>query len=882
MPEFDSTTRTKIAALRTLVASGGGPQVFELCKISWTSDPADAVYYSVMQTDEIADPPPPVSPIEVRLIPDGSPDWFLPVQMDSTIGDEEVELAFWDADGVISDLLVANGEGCKIELFYWLPQVELLLPLWHGHLRFEDEATVDIIKLKAVQGFRSADATAPHRAHWQECQAVFGGVLDTQEAIDDNDCPFNAHIGGSIGTNDPGTGLPWTFCPRRTQADCDDRLGTTDGRYHLSHRTIELVRDNPQSRGPRLYSISRGNETNLKEPVRVVMGERRVYDMRVMAYRRDQNNRDPDHGWFLALYEGCEGPVQNISQAIIEVKDVAQNADPHHFGWASGEIGQTEIAELTTHSYSGTALISYNFGWVDPAGIQAGDASANAFFKGLANIRIYEDPVAAGNGLIGRYYLNDDFATGLRIVRVETDLNFPSSTNFVRDVGPGFTGRYTGRIKPRYTETYTFELHHDDDALLRIKSGGTWTTIVNQVGVGTATGTIALTADTEYDIEVTVSNKYLGLNNPWELILKWQSATQALEVVPNSRLFHDAVTPFYCQHTRNRAWQIARSLCDKRWGYGYDYERLNMDSWRTAADWVETYIRYTDSFGTNWDHFRSISDVELISKKVQQQIEDLCMAGRLSRPFLFDGKIHIVPLRALTEDELDECPVFTDEGSTGRNVIFERDGDVEKSTLKISRKSDLDLPNRIECTYDSANNAYQETPLQPVEDIDQQLRAGRVVGDKSRKINKKQHSLLGVTVEAQAVKMAWSLLDLGPFDEGGLQNNLKLTFKIWFMDALDLHPYKVIRFNSSRLTRYGFTYFRIMKVKRLDSLQYEIEAQAYNETYMATFETEISSPYDPGTFPPTTEPGPTPSPCILTFGNVSWEDGKLNIPIDPC
>jgi hypothetical protein len=30
MPEFDSTTRTKIAALRTLVASGGGPQVFEL------------------------------------------------------------------------------------------------------------------------------------------------------------------------------------------------------------------------------------------------------------------------------------------------------------------------------------------------------------------------------------------------------------------------------------------------------------------------------------------------------------------------------------------------------------------------------------------------------------------------------------------------------------------------------------------------------------------------------------------------------------------------------------------------------------------------------------------------------------------------------------
>jgi hypothetical protein len=281
MPEFDSATRTKIDALRALVAAGEGPQVFELCKVSWTSDEADAIYYSIMQTDEIADPAPPVSPIEARLIPDGSPNWFLPVQMDSTIGDEEVDLSFWDADGVISDLLVDNGEGCKVELFYWFPQVELLLPVWHGHLRAEDEASIDVIPTKAVQGFRSADATLPHRAHWQECQAIFGAALDTQEAIDDNDCPYNRHLGGTLGNLN--SGVPFTSCPRRTQADCDTRLGTTDGRYHLSHRTIETIRENPQGQGPRLYSISRGNETNLKEPVRVVMGERRVYDMQVLG-----------------------------------------------------------------------------------------------------------------------------------------------------------------------------------------------------------------------------------------------------------------------------------------------------------------------------------------------------------------------------------------------------------------------------------------------------------------------------------------------------------------------------------------------------------------------------------------------------------------------
>jgi hypothetical protein len=126
-----------------------------------------------------------------------------------------------------------------------------------------------------------------------------------------------------------------------------------------------------------------------------------------------------------------------------------------------------------------------------------------------------------------------------------------------------------------------------------------------------------------------------------------------------------------------------------------------------------------------------------------------------------------------------------------------------------------------------------------------------------------------VTVKAQAIKLAWSLLDLGPFDEGGMRNNLTIKFKCWFMDALDIHPFKVIKFTSSRLTRYGFTYFRIMKIKRLSNLHYEIEAQAYNETYMASFETELLPPltdlpgdlpdgdgeFPPGDFPPTGEPG---------------------------
>jgi len=691
MPVFDGATLTKIASLRTLYAAGTTLEVHELIGIEWPS-PDGTIYYACSQTDETASVAPSVTPIETRLIPEGDPNWFLPVALDNSIGDEELDLKMWDGDEVISQLLIDHGEGVKATLYYWFPQVTLLLTVWYGHLRFEDEAEADIITLKAVQGFRSSDANVPHRAHWQECQAIFGGLFATQDEIDEHDCPYNLHIGGAVGIDDPATTDPWTYCDRRSTASCTARGVPT--RYHLSHYTIQSITQNNQTSGPNLLSTSNGNETTLKEPVRVVMGKRRVRDCKVMAYRRDLNTNTPSHGWFAALYELCEGPINSITQARIAVENTEQAAIPLHYGYRLGEKGQTAVdATLTTHTYSGTAHIRYNFGWVDPREVEPGEASANALVEGLDNIRVYTDATT-------------------------------------------------------YTEIYT----------------------------------------------------------------------------------------------TNRAWQIARILTDKRWGFGLDYDRLNIESFIEAADWCEETVRFTDVFDTDWDHIRADSNVELIEKKVQQQVEDMCVSGRLSRPFLFDGLIHIVPLREMTGGELAAALEFTDEG-TSRSILWEGEPGEEKTTLTVSRDSSLDLINRVECTYDYVGNDYLETPLQPVEDIDAQLAAGRVVGDLARKINPKKYSLLGIVTKPHAIKMAWSLLDLGPCDDGGLQNNCKLKFKIWFADALKLHPEMVIKVTSSRLTKYGFTYFRVKKISRLDDLRYEIEARAYNETYMATFEEAVT----PGT-----------------------------------
>lgn len=717
MPEYTQTEIEKIELLRSIE----GAQVFELARINW-GEPDGAIYYAVTQIDHLC-PDLPVAPVEARLIAEDYPGYFLPISSTSGLGDEEVDLKFWDGDGAFSDLVHAHGEGIAVEMFYYFPQVDLLLSHWWGHLRTAEGADSEHWTGKAANGFRSPNLPMPGRAHWKECQAIFGRHLDTLEEIAANDCPYNAHLpGGTVGNEAHET------CDRLSPASCTAR--GVHPLFHLSHQSAETTVLNGQTSGPQLMSVSRGNESNLKEPVRVVMGQRRIADCQVLAYRRDYNNNNPDKGFFDAIYEVCEGPVQGFQAVVVQGK----NADALHYAYRLGNLADPPITNLTTHGYSGTAIIRYNFGWVNPGTVSPANMRAWMIVSGLRNIREYSDE-----------------------------------------------------------DTFTL-------------------------------------------------------------------AT-----------------------SRNRAWQIGRMLTDKRWGFGLDYARLDINSFIETAEWGYRSVRFTTPEGAIYDHVRSRSDVELVGRTAQQQIEDMCLAGRFSRPFLFQGKLHIVPLRALTTEELAACPVFTDSGSN-RNIIVDADG---KSSLTRSQISDLDLPNRVEGTYHDENKDWMESVAAPAEDIEQQLRAGRVLGDTSRRQVTKKYSFLGVTQEGAAVKLAHGILRFGEFDEGGLKNNLRLKFKIWLTDALYLHENKVIKVVSNQLTRYGFKYFRIIKKRRAGNLHFEIEAQAFNNEALLAFETVQSGPViNPGEIPPHVpgEGNPNiPNPiCPLDFGDVRVEGDMLRIPVLPC
>lgn len=716
MASLGSTIETKISALRTKSKNWSEPiAVYEILKINWESPEGTKYYGRTYIADGVIG-----AGIEVLPLIQGDKTEFFEIEQSSTLSDGEVSLEIWDGGkynpetelfeggGAFADLVQAQGEGIPCEIFLWFPAETLFLSVWQGHLRAEENADAYIWRGTVANGFRSPNMDVPSRAHYGTCQKVFGGKLATQEEIDEHGCPYNDHIGGLVGT--PG----FTDCPRKSTADCTTR--GINPLNHESHQTAEVTILNSQTKGPQLYSISRGNESNLKEPVRVVMGTRKIRDCQVLAYRRDYNNNHPDHGWFAAIYEVCEGPISAIYGAVIN----GQAANPFHYSYRLGLNAQPAIdGALTSHGYSGTALFRYNFGWVNPANVSPDNMRGESFVVGLDNIRVFSD-------------------------------------------------------EDTYAE----------------------------------------------------------------------------------------------QYSSNRAWQIARILCDKRWGLGNDYASLHILSFKDAADWGNISVVFTENVGgetIDHYHIRSTSNVELVGRSGQTQIEDMCKYGRLSRPFWFQNKLHLEPIRPATDPELAAAPVFSDKNVATRNIIV-IDG---RSTLTRTTKSDLDIPNRIEATINDASQDYKEIPLDPIEDVDQQLKAGRVQGTNTQRRVTKKHSLLGITDKSEGIKIAYSLLYFGEFNEGGIKNNLQISFKAFILDTLNLHENKIIKVESDQLTRYGFDYFRITKLKRGSDLQVEVSASAYNHDEETAFETEYSY----------TAPEPLPEitvlPSPIKFDFLDYGDNLL-------
>jgi hypothetical protein len=386
MPEYDPAIQDKLDALQALTGADRKPA--ELCTIYWPSPTETKVYSSTMYTElpwwpdlaaaietYFGDP----IPITLTLIPDGTP--FIDLPRAASVSDDSINLTFSDNDGEFSTLLMTYGEGIRTEVFCYWPAVDLLLSMWRGMLHQPKEMDRAQVKITATAGWRAPQMLVPKRPHATSCTFIFGALLATQDEIDyHNGCPYNVHIGGSIGV--PG----FTDCPRREIADCFARLATK--RYWPGFETRPDAIPNNQTQGPNLLAKAIGNESNLSDPIRAIAGERYVKALNLLAFRIEEDTNHPEDGFGAALFEVSEG----VLLATFEFRINGQLVGAEHQQKRLGELGQSATDwSPDVNTYSGTA-IAWGRIQGDFRNAQASDFTGSIRALGSRDVRVYSNP----------------------------------------------------------------------------------------------------------------------------------------------------------------------------------------------------------------------------------------------------------------------------------------------------------------------------------------------------------------------------------------------------------------------------------------------------------------------------------------------------------
>jgi|GEM_PF-667724 len=150
------------------------------------------------------------------------------------------------------------------------------------------------------------------------------------------------------------------------------------------------------------------------------------------------------------------------------------------------------------------------------------------------NFQFFEaESAGETNGLLGSYYNGTGFGTTVE-QRIDSTINFdwaefsPAAAVNVNM----FSVRWTGKIQPLYSDTYTFYIASDNGRRVWVNNQllvDSWT---NYVGI-TYSGSIDLVAGQKYDIKV----EYYDLSGNANIKLEWQSPQQTRGIIPTAQLF---------------------------------------------------------------------------------------------------------------------------------------------------------------------------------------------------------------------------------------------------------------------------------------------------------------------------------------------------------
>ena len=153
------------------------------------------------------------------------------------------------------------------------------------------------------------------------------------------------------------------------------------------------------------------------------------------------------------------------------------------------------------------------------------------------------------HGLLGTYFNGLNFNTPV-LQRIDSVLNFnwlefsPASMVNVDN----FTARWTGKILPLYTGTYTFYITSANARRVWIDNQLIVDKWLNNSGI-VYSGSIDLSAGQKYDIKV----EYNNISGTANIKLEWQSDLQLRQVIPSSQLFMPDEVPSAIIDTRASA-----------------------------------------------------------------------------------------------------------------------------------------------------------------------------------------------------------------------------------------------------------------------------------------------------------------------------------------
>ncbi len=145
----------------------------------------------------------------------------------------------------------------------------------------------------------------------------------------------------------------------------------------------------------------------------------------------------------------------------------------------------------------------------------------------------YRGILDLGVGLRGEYFNNVDL-TNLRLTRTDATVNFNWGTGSPSAaIAPDtFSARWTGRVQPRFSETYTFFTSANDGSRLWVNNR----LIINHwsgQGGQERSGRITLAAGQFYDIRLEYNERTGAASSR----LRWSSRSQVKEIIPQSRLY---------------------------------------------------------------------------------------------------------------------------------------------------------------------------------------------------------------------------------------------------------------------------------------------------------------------------------------------------------